>query len=255
MRCEEARRILGPEPRELATGEQQEQADAHRASCDACRRYYGAQRALSQRLRRLSAAALQAPPWLAARVRTSLEDETARLVRQRRLRLFAGSATVALAAAAALLLFVGVPDTSQRVASPLARAAQAGLASPVSIASSDTAILRAWLQHEVGYTVEIPNISDADLVGAGVTEMDGVRGAAVVFEYHGQSLTYFDLPSTGLPGGWPQSGVLASASADGYEVAVWTQEGGARAVAAPMPRQTVVDVANECRRKAVESGL
>ena len=255
MKCEEARRILGPEPRKLPTGGQQEQANAHRASCDACRHYYGAQRALSQRLRRLSVAALQAPPWLAARVRASLDDETAQLVRRRRLRLFAGSGTVALAAAATLLLLLGAPDTSRRVASPLAQAAQAGLASPVSIASSDTAILGAWLQHEVGYTVEIPNISDADLLGATVTEMDGVRGAAVVYEYHGQPLTYFDLPSSGFPGGWPQRGVVESASANGYEVAVWIQEGGARAVAALMPRRTVVDVANECRRKAVESGL
>lgn len=255
MRCEEARRILGPEPRDPPTGGQQEQAHAHRANCDACRRYYGAQRALSRRLRRLSAAALQAPPWLAARIRASLDDETALLVRRRRSRLIAGSGTVALAAAAALLLLLGAPDTSRRMASPLARAAQAGLGSPVSIASSDTAILRAWLQHEVGYTVDIPNISDANLVGASVTEMDGVRGAAVVYEYRGQPLTYFDLPSTGFPGGWPQSGVVESASANGYEVAVWTQEGGARAIAAPMPRRTVVDVANECRRKAVRSGL
>lgn len=254
MRCEEARRILGPEPSEPPMGGQQEQAHAHRAGCDACRRYYGAQRALSRRLRQLSAAALQAPPWLAARIRASLDDETALLVR-RRSRLIAGSGTVALAAAAALLLLLGAPDTSRRMASPLARAAQAGLGSPVSIASSDTAILRAWLQHEVGYTVDIPNISDADLVGASVTEMDGVRGAAVVYEYRGRPLTYFDLPSTGFPGGWPQSGVVESASANGYEVAVWAQEGGARAIAAPMPRQTVVDVANECRRKAVGSGL
>jgi len=255
MRCEEARQILGPEPGESPTGGQHEQAHAHCAGCDACRQYYGAQRALGRRLFRLGAAAIQAPPWLAARVRASLDVETVRLERRRRTRLFAGSGTAALAAAAALFLLLGAPDTSRRMASPLARAAQAGLGSPAAITSSDTAILRAWLQHEVGYAVEIPTISDADLVGASVTEMDGVRGAAVVYEYHGQPLTYFDLPSTGSSGRWPQSGVVESASADGYEVAVWTQEGGARAVVAPMPRRAVVGVANECRRKAVGSDL
>jgi anti-sigma factor RsiW len=212
------------------------------------------QQALTRRVLRLSAAAIQAPPWLAARIRASLEDETVRLHRQRRRRFFASSGSVALAAAA-LFMFLGTPNTSRQVASPLARAAQAGLGSPVSIASSDTAILRAWLQHEVGYEVEIPAIGDADLVGASVTEMDGVRGAAVVYEYHGKPLTYFDLPSSGLADRWPQSDGVQTASADGYEVALWAQGDGARAVAAPMPRRAVVGVANECRRKAAGSDL
>jgi anti-sigma factor RsiW len=76
-----------------------------------------------------------------------------------------------------------------------------------------------------------------------------IRGAAVVYEYHGASLTYFALPPGNVLGqAVPDR--LTAAAANGYEVALWTEQGAARAVAATMPRQAVLQVAEECREKS-----
>jgi anti-sigma factor RsiW len=153
-----------------------------------------------------------------------------------------------------LFAVVASNDSTLQLVQPLAREAHIGLARPTSIESTDTTVLRAWLEHEVGYAVAIPSISEAEVVGATVAEMDGVRGAAVVYRYRGSALTYFDLPAAEPSRSWTGRAPVTSASADGYQVALWTEDGGARAVAAPMPRAEVVKVAKECREKAARAG-
>jgi anti-sigma factor RsiW len=208
--------------------------------------YFDYHPALERRLDRLAATARTAPPHLAARIRETLAQESARRVRRRRVSFFAGGVT--LAAATMALAVLGKP-ASGLLAPPLAREARIGLAKPGAIESADTAALVEWLKWEVGYQVDIPAISNAELVGATVAELGDVRGAAVVYEYRGASLTYFALP----PGdvlGRPVPDGLTVAAANGYEVALWTERGAARAVAASMSRQAVLQVAEECRGKS-----
>jgi anti-sigma factor RsiW len=247
MRCDEARQTLGPDPEAPSTSAELAEALRHYAGCPECRRFYLLHEALARHTRRL-AAARQAPPALRAQLRDRLDREDARLRRRRRLPILAAGSSV-MAAAAALLLFAVLPDSARRAAQPLAQEARIGLARPDAITSSDTAVLRRWLDVRVGYVVEIPAIADAELKGATLTQVDGVRGVAVVYEYHGMPLTYFDLPSDAPFSRWVPDGSVRSVADGGYELALWTDRGGARAVAAPMPRQELVRVANECRGK------
>ena len=212
--------------------------------------YFDYHPALGRRLDRLAATARTAPPHLEVRIRETLARESARPSRRHRVGLFAaGGAT--LAAATVVLALLGKP-AGESLAPPLAREARLGLAKVVAIESSDTAALVEWLQSEVGYQVDIPAISHAELVGATVAELGDVRGAAVVYEYRGTPLTYFALPAWDVLGQPVPDGLTATA-ANGYEVALWTEQGAARAVAASMPRQAVLQVAEECRGKAVGS--
>jgi anti-sigma factor RsiW len=248
MRCDDVVQALGPDPEAHSTSPELAEAYTHYASCVGCRRYFGFQDRLAHRLHQLPGPG-QTPPTLRARVHEALAHEDTR-VRRRRVRLFAGGGSMLAVAAATIFALAVLPGSARQVVLPLAQEARIGLAKPAAITSSDTAALREWLDAEVGYAVEIPAISEAELKGAAVTEVDGVRGAAVVYEYHGMPLTYFDLPSDRAFTTLVRDGSLRSAAADGYELAIWTQQGGTRAVAAPMPRREVVKVANECREKA-----
>ena len=94
-------------------------------------------------------------------------------------------------------------------------------------------------------------ISGAVLVGARVASFgEGEKSAAVVYLSRGMPVTYFALPSDMVLGKRLRSDRVTAATADGYEVALWTEKGRARAIAAPMSRDEVVQIAEECRSKA-----
>lgn len=201
--------------------------------------------ALGLRLHRLSAASPVAPPHLETRIREALARESARRGGRRRIGFFAGAgATVAAAAVVLALMSVQQGDS---LAQPLAQEARLGLAKAAAMESSDRAALVEWLESAVGYRVEIPAISDAELVGATVAELGDVKSAAVVYEYRGAPLTYFALPAGDVMGRPVPGGGVTTAAVNGYEVALWTEQGAARAVVASMPRQAVLRVAEECR--------
>lgn len=203
--------------------------------------------ALGLRLRTFSAT-LAAPPHLENRLREALAREAARQSRRRHVRfLTAAGATAAITAVLVLVSGLGGSTPARH----LAREAQRGLAKAAAMESSDSAALAQWLESVVGYGVEIPAITGARLVGASVADLGGVRGAAVVYRYRTTELTYFALPGVDVVGRSVPEGGVTGGEAYGYEVALWIERGTARAVAASMPREFVLDVAEECRRKAV----
>ncbi|NIM48872.1 MAG: hypothetical protein GTN62_03695 [Gemmatimonadales bacterium] len=204
---------------------------------------------LSGRLSQLSVG-VRAPSELRARIEAALALESAAARRRRRVRWLAGSG-VALAAAAVLVVtVVGTPEVPSATAQPLVEQARIGLSDVGAVASADATELERWLEDQVGYQVDIPDISEAKLEGARVAELGEVRGAAVVYQYHGTPLTYFAWPSGDVMGQLAGGEGVTAVSSNGYQVALWTEHGAARAVAAPMPRRAVVEVAEECRNKA-----
>lgn len=205
--------------------------------------------ALSSRLSQLSVG-VRAPSELRARIEAALALEAVTVRRRRRVRWLAGSG-VALAATAALVVtVVGTPDVPTATAQPLVEQARIGLSDEDAVTSADATELERWLEDQVGYQVDIPDISEAKLEGARIAEFGDVRGAAVVYRYHGMPLTYFAWPSGELMGQLAHGGGVRAVSSNGYQVALWTEHGAARAVAGPMARRAVVDVAEECRNKA-----
>ena len=79
---------------------------------------------------------------------------------------------------------------------------------------------------------------------------EGEKSAAVVYLSRGIPITYFAMSSDVVLGNRVRSDRVTAATADGYEVALWTDKGRARAIAAPMSRNEVVQIAEECRSKA-----
>jgi anti-sigma factor RsiW len=149
-----------------------------------------------------------------------------------------------------LLFFAASTPSVSGYAEPLAKEARTTLTTAaVRIESSDRITVRQWLATHIGFPVEFPDISGAVLVGARLVDWRGAPSAAIVYDYHGLPLTYFALPRQGSAGRWVGEGIVAL-STDGYGVALWTEQGNPRAVAAPMDSREVRAIAEECRRKA-----
>ncbi len=250
MRCEQAREALWPEPQ---AGPARQEAFAHYGACPACQRFFAAQGALGDRLARLQRA--PAPRGLRDRVAAHLSAETvaARLaVRRGGLRWLAGGGGALLAAAAALVLLINGPDVPDHIAEPLVQEAQRGVTA-LALATDDYSRLQTWFDERLGYTVHVPEISDADLVGGRLTEFGGVRTVAVLYLYHDAPITYFAWPTATVMGREVPGDRIVSGSAAGHVLAVWTERGYARAVVAAMPRSDVMGFAIECRAKAMMS--
>lgn len=248
MRCNAARRALWPEPGPRAATDEVAAAFEHYSSCEECRRFFAHQSVLAQRLRHLNDG-VTAPSTLAQRIRGALADETV-LHAAGRSRWLRRGGIALVAAAALLLLFFRPAGVPPEVAQPLVREAQAMATQQDGYTSSDIGELEAWLELQVGYPVNIPDISGAYLVGARVATLDGAKTAAAVYIFEGMPLTYFALPSGQVLGREVRGSRVRAISADGYNVALWIEPGGARAIVAPIPRDRVVGIAEECRNKS-----
>lgn len=249
MRCDEARQVLWPRPQPRAADGPGLRALEHYARCEACRRFFREQEELRDRLRQL-AERVTVPRSLAERVEGLIERQAIgeRRARSRRRIALAGAGAAGLAAAAALLLLMARPfDRNPDVARELVAQTRSMLEEAAGHISSDLDETERWLQSEVRYPVELPAISGAYLVGGRVALIGDTRTAAAVYLLHGKPLAYFALPSRGALSEAGAADRVEAVSQNGYEVAMWVEPAGARAVVASMPREHVVGVAEECR--------
>lgn len=162
----------------------------------------------------------------------------------------AGIGGLAVAAALAGLIFTGPRRHTDPDSAITSAVAPAGLPTLGQIESGDASHIRRWLESQVGYSVEVPDITDARLTGARIVSTDGSAAAAVTYTLHGQPLTYLALPGARVLGRLVSHESVETMSVDGYNVATWTEKGAARAVMAPISRREVAAVARECKRKA-----
>lgn len=240
--CDRAREALWPDP---AAGPTPSDARAHYEACRACQRFFAVQARLGRRLAHLPRPVT--PGHLEARVRGTLA--TARPGRRLHRVLGLGGG-LGLAAAAALALAVGLQDGLPAHVRSLA--VEVGRAR-VAVAAGDVRTVEQWLSRQLGHQLEVPAITNARIRGVRLVDLDGRPAAAVVYEMHGLPLTWFALPGTSrLDGETIGPGAeIRTYTSDGYEIAIWGEREGARAVAAPMPRDEVLAVATECRSKAL----
>jgi len=136
------------------------------------------------------------------------------------------------------------------IAKPLVAAARSHLAETTMFETGEIPVAEAWLERKIGYPVVVPDIPNAALVGARVSDIGGQRSAVVVYLARGMPVTYFALPTGDMMGRRTRDPGVVSGASDGYEVAMWTEDGQMRAIAAPMSRLEVIDLANECRSRA-----
>lgn len=249
MQCDEVRLALWPEPGPRPLSGESVAAFEHYARCDACQRFFRVQRHLTNRLARLREA-VGPPAGLTERVHAAVADEVLAEGAHHRARWLAAGGAALLAAAAALLLMLrpggGVP---QQAVIPLVAEAGRAPGDAAGLTSSEIAELEGWFAAQ-GYVVQVPDISEAYLVGGRIATVDGTRTAAVVYLFRGRPLTYFALPTADVLGSRLRGDRVIAVSVNHYEVALWIERDQARAVVAAIPRAEVVAVASECRNKA-----
>ncbi len=257
MRCEDVRLALWPEPGPRPATPEFAEAFAHVEGCAACREFFATQQVLSRRLRRLSSA--QAPHALRQRVERAIAQEAAQARGPRRKSAWVAGGGVLVAAAAALVLMLNSPEIPDRVARPLVEhASRPVLEEPLQTTdafttTSDRRALYQWFAARVDYSVDIPQIDDATLLGGRVVDLGGQRVAAISYMYRDHPVTYYALSSGEIMGSQVDWDKIVAQSADGYELALWQEGGLARAVVATLPRDDVMRFAEECRAKALRT--
>ncbi len=247
MNCETALRQLGPAKGPRPEGPASDEAWAHLAECASCQAVYARQAALAKRLAAFGRG--YAPEGLRAAVSESLRRGAGATHAIRSPRRWAWASALA-AAAVVTIMAVTRFGGGNALAAPLAAAAQAAIEPQAMLVSQDPDQIEQWIEHQLGYHVAVPMITNATLEGARVTSVAKQRSAAVVYRSRGEPVTYFALAEGEVFGRSVRSDQLVSGRSGDYEVALWTENGQVRAIAAPMTRPEVVDMANECRSKA-----
>ena len=249
MTCEEVRLALWPNPRGQASAPDAVAALSHYAGCLACQRFFAAQGRLGNRLRRL-AVAPSAPRGLRDRVHASLGIPRANPFAARRWRRRSALVVAGLAAAAvALFLLVGPPmGTTDRLAQPFVDEALRD-APEQSPAGLDRAGMARWFAVQLGHEVFVMEMPDAELMGRYVTRVGDVPSAVLRYRMHGLPLTYVVVPGERVMDRRVTDGEVIALASRGLEVLIWGEPGAAHVVVAPMPRETLRAIAEECRRQ------
>ena len=109
--------------------------------------------------------------------------------------------------------------------------------------------LRSWLESQVDYAVDVPDIPDAVLQGGRLAYVGGIRSAAVEYDVHGQDLVYLMVPQGNVMDMLASQGdTLVTWSSRGYQIVMWKQGGGTRALVGQLLQKELYKIADHCRR-------
>ena len=237
--CRLARQHLAPEPGPRATSPDVEAAFRHYQGCRACQDFFETHRRLAGLVRR-AGRGVHAPPDLAPRIlaAVSRHEASATTALRSRRNLWLGG--VAVAAAAVLTLWLGPPVGSDPLtARPFVEQALAVDGPARATPALAPGPLDQWFRSQQIHGFEIPDIEQARM------------SAAVDFETPtGFQVTYIMVPDTRLFGGVNESDIMTMSS-DGWEVAMWVENGTARAVISQMPRGDLLTIAEQCKNKRI----
>lgn len=245
LTCVEVRECLWPNPAAAGTDARVAAARAHLGDCPTCRCFFAIERALDRRLARLRSTAVSTNPELYVRVCAQLDDrvrQTGRRTSRRRAFVF-----TALAAAAVFIVMMAVRNRVPAEANALIAAATRTLPADSVMDSSDSAGVARWLEHQAGMPLAIPAIAGAQLMGGRVVRLANQPVVGVVYHMHGVPLIYLAAPTMQLGGMTVDTArAMVHMGAHGYQVAVWGEADGARAIVAPMSSAEVHTLATEC---------
>lgn len=249
MNCQAARFALWPNPKAAASSEAAE-ALRHLSECPGCQRFFAVQARLGARLKRLAQSQL-APLHTRHAVQAALLAEPLAAVRHRRwsrgrVAVLAGMA----AAAAAGLMFVRPPlSTTDRLARPLVAEAMRDMPAE-SHAGFDHQSLSRWFADRLGHPVFVMEMPGAHLIGGYVTRrIGGVPSPVMRYRADGMEVTYLVVPGGRLMDRTVAAGEVMSLRSRGLEVLIWGEPSGAHVMVAPMPREELKAIAEECVRQ------
>lgn len=248
LTCDAARFALWPDPRTAGSTPEVEAARAHVAQCPSCRAFFTIDAALAARLAKMRQGLTRSDDLLRARIRDALDPGPLARRIPRGPIAWAVAAVAVLAVAAVLVITVHTSPRRAGVAAPLVAVATRAAPADSAMDSSDSAGVAEWLGAHVGMPIAIPAIHDARLVGGRLARIDRQPVAIVVYHMHGAPLVYVATPSMAMAGQrLSASAPMLHLDMRGYQVAIWGEPGGARAIVAPMTRAEVHDIAIECR--------
>ncbi len=96
---------------------------------------------------------------------------------------------------------------------------------------------------------DIPDIPNAKIAGARLTTIDGLTSAVIDFvQDDGSPITYLMVPKAKIVDEMDAERIIARTSKQ-YEVAMWQEDGTARALFADMPREQIISIAELCKFK------
>ncbi len=159
-----------------------------------------------------------------------------------------------LSAAAALALWLAVPTTppAPQQAESWVDIALNQVTGAGVMKTDQPASLKSWFESQVNYTVDVPNIPAANLRGGRLAYLGGVQGVAVEYEIGGQDLTYLMVPEGNVLDMLVEQGdTLVAWSSRGYQIVMWKQGGGTRALVGSLPTKEISDIADHCRRTMI----
>jgi hypothetical protein len=246
LSCDDACESLWPDPRAAGSDPRAEAAREHLRHCPACARFFMVQESLGRRLERLRDSQRAARPELHRRIAVAVTGAPRGAGRRGAWR--RSAALLAVAAAAVLVVSVLAHRGSGGPAAAFVRAAMRQLPSDSTMDSSDSAGVARWLGRQVGMPLAIPAIPGAKLMGGRVVRLDNTPVAGIVYRMHGVALVYLASASMTIAGMTTDtSQAMMHMGMDGYQVAVWGEVDGARALVAPMTPEEVHDLVVECR--------
>ena len=208
---------------------------------------------LAARLRSI-ADSQRAPRYLRERIYAGIAAESfTERGRQFRWDLVGAGAGGALAAAAAFAIWLAVPANRP----PLQVESWVDIAlnqvtGGAMMQTDEPASLRSWFESQVDYAVDVPDIPDAVLRGGRLAYVGGIRGAAMEYDVHGQDLVYLMVPHGSVMDMLASPGdTLLAWSSRGYQIVMWKQGGGTRALLGPLPQKELYEIADHCRRTMI----
>ncbi len=208
---------------------------------------------LAARLRSI-ADSQRAPRYLRERIYAGIAAESfGEHRRQFRWDLVGAGAGGALAAAAAFAIWLAVPANRP----PLQVESWVDIAlnqvtGGAMMQTDEPASLRSWFESQVDYAVDVPDIPDAVLRGGRLAYVGGIRGAAMEYDVHGQDLVYLMVPHGSVMDMLASPGdTLLAWSSRGYQIVMWKQGGGTRALLGPLPQKELYQIADHCRRTMI----
>jgi anti-sigma factor RsiW len=209
---------------------------------------------LAARLRSI-ADSQRAPARLRERVYAGLAVEHLTASRRWALRwdLIGAAGAGALATAAAFSIWLATPPAQPTIeAESWVDIAMNQVTGPALVQTDQPAFLRSWFESQAGYTIDVPNIPEATLKGGRLAYVNGIQGVAVEYQIHGQELTYLMVPEGNVMDMLAEAGdTLVTWSSRGYQIVMWKQSGGTRALVGPIPSNDLYDIADHCRRTMI----
>ncbi|WP_375765269.1 zf-HC2 domain-containing protein [Archangium gephyra] len=170
--------------------------ELHLSRCAGCTREAARYAPLREALRAQAAAETHVPSQLTERV-SRLVPRSRPAFRQRRL-----AAGLAAALASVGVLWTSWPSgMNDALAMDLERHHLKAFSrtTPCEFESSDPAEVKAWVERELGYAVEVPVVPGATLLGARRCRLHGQLSASLLYRYEGGKAMTLFLPPAGSP--------------------------------------------------------